>query len=144
MKIYSYIEANAQTFRPPALNGPDGQVPQYLAKIDGRHYIALEGALPSQSPVIQLRGPLDLADDPELRAELTRHAEPWRTIRQRRAEAYPDIGDQLDALIKEFAARRDAGEALTPELEGILDARAAVKAREPKPDIGMGEGPDPE
>jgi hypothetical protein len=136
-KIYSYIEANGQTFRPPVLDGPDGEAPEYLARIGERHYVAVEGILPRQSPMIQLRGPLDLASDPELHAALTRRAEPWRMVRTRRAEAYPDIGDQLDALMKEFAARRAAGEALTPELAKIVDACTAVKTNHPKPDIGM-------
>jgi len=136
-KIYSYIEANGQTFRPPVLVGPEGKAPEYLARIGDRHYVAVEGNLPSQSPVIQLHGPLDLASDPELQAELERLAEPWRVVRQRRAEAYPDVREQLDALMKEFAARRAAGEELTPGLGKLVDACLAVKAEHRKPDIGL-------
>jgi hypothetical protein len=140
-KIYSYIEANGQTFRPPVLVGPEGKAPEYLAKLGERHYVAVEGPVPNQSPLVQLRGPLDLATDPELRAELERRAEPWRIVRQRRAEAYPDVREQLDALMKEFAARRSAGETLTPELGKLVDRCLAVKAEHPKPDIGMTTAP---
>lgn len=140
-KIYSYIEANGHTFRPPVLVGPEGEAPEYLAKIGERHYVAVAGSLPSQSPVIQLRGPIDPEAEPELWAELEQRAEPWRTVRQQRAEAYPDVRDQLDALMKEFAARREAGETLTPELGTIVDACVAVKARLPKPDIGVARAP---
>lgn len=140
-KIYSYIEANGQTFRPPVLVGPEGKAPEYLAKLGERHYVAVEGSLPGQSPVIQLRGPIDLATDPALHAELERHAEPWRVVRQRRVEAYPDVREQLDALMKEFAARRTAGETLTPELGKLVDACLAVKAEHPKPDIGVVPAP---
>lgn len=137
VKIYSYIEVDSQTFQPPPLEGPGDTPVTYLALIDDRHYIAVTGSLPPQSPGIQLQGPLDLAADPALRERLTRHAEPWRMARQSRAEAYPDIADQLDAIMKEFAALRAQGQLLTPELNRVVDACMAVKTRYPKSAIGL-------
>lgn len=123
------------------LVGLDGEAPEYLAKLGECHYVAVAGSVPSQSPVIQLRGPIDLAADPRLHAELERRADPWRIVRQRRAEAYPDVREQLDALIKELAARRAVGDKLTPELGKLVDACLAVKAEHLKPDIGMATVP---
>jgi len=137
VKIYSYIESSGQTFQPPRREGPNAPHTEYLAKLDGRHYVAVEGPVPRQSPAIQLRGPLDLSGDPDLRDRLTRHAEPWRMVRQSRAEAYPDIADQLDAIMKEFAALRESGQRLNPALDRMVEACMAVKSRLPKPDIGL-------
>lgn len=47
-----------------------------------------------------------------------------------RANAYPPIGDQLDALIKGLA--KLPGAQAVPELKGLIDASAAVKAAFPK------------
>lgn len=136
-RIYSYIEVDGATFRPPAMVGPDAIAPEYLMQLDGRHYVAVEGELPSQHPAIELRGPHQLNKEPELRDALAQSAEPMRAMKRRRAEDYPAIGDQLDALINEFAQRRARGEALTPELDGIIDRCLAVKNKHPKPDIGL-------
>lgn len=137
MKVFSYIEADGHTLRPPPLVGPGEPLVTYLAHLDGRHYIAVAGPLPPQSPAIDLRGPLDLAADTELRDRLARRAEPWQMVRGMRSEAYPDMADQLDAIIKEFAALRAAGQVLTPELNRIVDACMAVKAEYPKSPLGL-------
>jgi hypothetical protein len=136
-KIYSYIEAQGQSLRPPVMEGPDAEAPIYLGQIDGRHYVAVTGELPAQAPVIRLLGPHHPGKDPELARTLSATAEPLRLVRRRRAEEYPDIGEQLDALLKELAARRDRGETLTTELQDIIDRCLAVKARHPKPDLGI-------
>ncbi len=52
---------------------------------------------------------------------------------RQRATAYPNVGDQLDALMKEFNARRLAGEKLTSNLDQVMGAWLSVKAKYPKP-----------
>ena len=82
-------------------------------------------------------GPIDLAREPELRETLRTKAEPNQAIRRRRAQDYPDIGDQLDVLLAEFALRRSKGEALSPGLEALLERWQGVKKANPKPDLGL-------
>lgn len=76
-------------------------------------------------------------------AERTRIAKEWTAneaaeaperVRRARAKAYPPIGDQLDAILKQMAADRAAGKTLEPEAESLVDRVAAVKAAHPKPD----------
>lgn len=50
-----------------------------------------------------------------------------------RAQEYPRLGDQLDALMKTMAALREQGVQLPPEGEAWVDACLAVKAKYPKP-----------
>lgn len=49
-----------------------------------------------------------------------------------RLKNYPDIGDQLDVLWKEFFARTSAGESVTSEVSDMLDKISAVKVNFPK------------
>lgn len=51
-----------------------------------------------------------------------------------RAPEYPDIGDQLDAILKHFAYRRTQGDELVQDMDNIIGAWLAVKARFPKND----------
>ena len=136
-KIYSFIETDEHSFRPPRMVGPDAVPPTYLGLIDGRHYVAVEGVVPEQSPAIRLVGPIELARDPTLRETLRTQAEPNQTVRRRRAQDSPDIGEQLDILLTEFAFRRDRGEALSPALEALINRWQAVKDAHPKPDLGL-------
>ena len=55
-----------------------------------------------------------------------------RAARTARAGAYPDIGSQLDAIMKGFAAYA-AGEPLPPDTLAWIEACQAVKAANPKP-----------
>lgn len=136
-KIYSYVDAGGQTLIPPPAKPPRFDPVVYLAKIDERHYVAAREELPRQAPEIELEGPIDLKANRELAALLDQRAEPLRRMRMERAAAYPSIGDQLDALMKEQQRRRDAGERLAPELEAILDQLQDVKRRFPKDDLGL-------
>ena len=52
-------------------------------------------------------------------------------IRLKRARNYPPIGDQLDALWKDFEARKKKG-AVNPEAAAILAKIKNVKQRFPK------------
>lgn len=51
-----------------------------------------------------------------------------RDYKEARAEEYPALGDQLDALMKYFAAQ----ESIPPELQEWVDACLAVKDKYPK------------
>lgn len=58
--------------------------------------------------------------------------EPIIPYAEKRAEEYPPIGDQLDAIWKEFNTRRLNGEALTQEADDMLGKILAVKKKYPK------------
>ena len=51
-----------------------------------------------------------------------------------RAGAYPDVGDQLDAIWKELNYRRLSGEKLTQDADDMLQRVLSVKAKYPKPE----------
>jgi hypothetical protein len=53
--------------------------------------------------------------------------------RARRREAYPPIGEQLDALWKALAELRRQGYSLGADADAMQAAVAAVKARFPAP-----------
>ena len=57
---------------------------------------------------------------------------PVMTVDQKRAEAYPVIGDQLDVLWKQFNQLRLDGQPLIQEADDMLGAILAVKANHPK------------
>lgn len=137
--IYSYVDAGGQTLIPPASTPPRLDAVIYLARIDGRHYVAAKEALPPQAKEIDLQGPIDLRADEHraLAALLDERAEPLRRVRAERAMQYPPIGEQLDALMKELARRRDGGEKIAPELDAMLERIAEVKRQHPKEDLGL-------
>ena len=51
---------------------------------------------------------------------------------RKRKPEYPDIGDQLDALLKHLNYRRTQGDELVQELDDIIAAWLNVKQRYPK------------
>lgn len=51
--------------------------------------------------------------------------------RQKRREEYPAIGDQLDAILKQFEMQEENGKVLSPELKEIKDEWRAVKDKYP-------------
>jgi len=61
-------------------------------------------------------------------------AELASAYRDARRDAYPPIGDQLDALWKELNYRRLQGENLIQEADDMLGAVLAVKSAHPKPE----------
>lgn len=138
-KIYSYVDKNGKSLVPPASKPPRFEPVVYLAEIDGRHYVSAKEELPPQAQDIELQGPLDLKApaNQQLAALLRERAEPLRRMRAERARAYPPIGDQLDALMKELDRRRAAGERLAPELEAMLDRVMEVKRSVPAEDLGL-------
>jgi hypothetical protein len=54
--------------------------------------------------------------------------------RNDRLDAYPPLGDQLDALWKELNYRRLQGEDLVQDADDMLGAVLAVKSAHPKPE----------
>ncbi|MFW8567357.1 hypothetical protein [Orrella sp. 11846] len=58
-----------------------------------------------------------------------RHSEPYTRLRQ---QAYPKIGDQLDAIFKLAKHMKDSGEELPTEVTEWLDRCQAVKDKFPK------------
>ena len=138
-KVYSYVEADGKSLIPPVAKPPQFDALVYLAEINGRHYVSVKEDLPEQPKEIKLEGPINLKapKNRELAEALNRRAEPWRRTRFERAASYPSIGDQLDALMAEFARRREQGEKLAPELDSMLDKVIEVKKKFPKEDVGL-------
>lgn len=60
-----------------------------------------------------------------------RHSEPYDRLRR---EAYPEVGEQLDAIAKLAAALREQGVPLPEETSRWLDRCLSVKKKYPKPD----------
>lgn len=58
-----------------------------------------------------------------------RHSEPYAPLR---AKAYPELGAQLDAVMKLAQALKEQGFELPPETQAWVDRCMAVKARHPK------------
>lgn len=58
-----------------------------------------------------------------------RHREPYAPLRQR---AYPEVGEQLDAIADGFRALRDQGITLPAKTLDWLGQLDAIKARHPK------------
>lgn len=137
-KIYSFVEAEGKSLIPPAVKGP-GEAFVYLAELEGRHYISVKDDLPEQPKEIRLEGPINFkaAKNRELAEALRQRSGPLRRNAFDRAAAYPPVGDQMDALMAEFAQRREQGEKLAPELDAMLDKVMEVKKRFPKDDVGL-------
>lgn len=53
--------------------------------------------------------------------------------REQRRQEYPAMGDQLDALLKQFESLRAKGENLDSDLDVMLDQWRTVKNKYPKP-----------
>lgn len=58
------------------------------------------------------------------------HDEDYRKLRR---EAYPPMGEQLDAVVKLAQAMREQGVELPPETEAWINRCLAVKSKFPKP-----------
>ena len=128
MNIYSFIEIDGKCFIAPQSEDPI----EYLMQVGERHYISASNELPEQHPECDVQGPIDLTVETELKTLLDERSYPNQQIKLRRAESYLPIGDQLDAIIKELAARRTNGETLTAEANAIIDHAFSVKAQYPK------------
>jgi len=138
-KIYSYLEVDGKPLVPPVMKPPQTDGLVYLMEIDGRHYVSVKMDLPKQPKEIMLEGPIDLKDakNSELAVMLKRRSEPKRKLAFERSTAYPSLGEQMGALMKEFLQRREKGEALHPELSAMLDQVLDVKKKIPEEDLGL-------
>lgn len=72
---------------------------------------------------------IDLTQDEIKQREKDEAKKPdYRNIRK---QQYPPIGDQLDAIWKEFNYRRMQGDALTQDADNVLNSILAVKKNNP-------------
>ena len=139
-QVYSYIEVDGKSFIPPEIKGEKASLPTYLTFFNGRHYISVDGKIPKQPPEIKSEGPINLRapENKELAAMLTDQSEPTREVRNARSREYPDLRDQIGAIMAEFQKRQDAGEKLTQELSSLLVKIAETKKKQPKKDTELG------
>ena len=63
---------------------------------------------------------------------MTNDDEVRRSVRLQRRQAYPALGDQLDAIWKQINQDRLGGKNLVAETDSVLNRILAVKARIPK------------
>lgn len=68
----------------------------------------------------------------EVHAKILQDRKSRETYSMLRQAQYPAIGDQLDALLKQFAEMADQGLDLSPALAQVIDDWRAVKERFPK------------
>ncbi len=132
-RIASYVEVDGLSFRPPEVEGV-AETFEYLCFLEGRHYVALFHPAPEQAPEIDFRIH-DLGEQPELREKLEREAAPYRKVRHERAARYPDLGDQMDAVLKALNQLRMSGFDLPQETDNLIGQWLAVKRNHPKPKI---------
>lgn len=140
-KVYSFIEKDGKSLIPPEMKGENAPTPEYLMEYEGRHYMALSGKLPEQAPEIDLQGPIDLSnpDNAGLAEVLERDSYPAKNSRESRKRDYPELAEQIGAIMEEFAAREMAGEKLTPKLSALIGKIGEVKAKHPKKIKGVKE-----
>lgn len=55
-----------------------------------------------------------------------------RPYKEARALEYPDIGDQLDAILKGFSSLRGGGQTLPPETDDLINTWEVIKLKYPK------------
>lgn len=60
-------------------------------------------------------------------------APPEPSYAEKRSVAYPEVGDQLDAILKGFMSIRDSGVELNSETNQLIVEWQAIKAKYPKP-----------
>lgn len=66
--------------------------------------------------------------------DVSHYEKPPAPYYELRSLAYPPVGDQLDAIIKEMNYRRMNGENLTQDMDDVVNTCIAVKAKYPKPE----------
>jgi len=73
----------------------------------------------------------EVSEEEAGRVKTKRNAADWRN---NRLNAYPNMGDQLDAILKGFNQLRLEGQNLPADLDGVVNEWLAVKKKFPKPD----------
>lgn len=106
------------------------------AVFEGRDDILINPTMPADLPLDNLRvmnGKVVSKTKTQLAAlEKQKYAASYRDMR--RAE-YPDIGDQLDAILKHLNYMQMDGQTdLVTELDGIVGKWLSVKTKYPKPE----------
>ncbi len=76
--------------------------------------------------------PISKSDILAKQTELQTEYDAQEYARNRKPE-YPDIGDQLDALLKHLNYRRTQGDELVQDLDDIIASWLSVKSKYPKP-----------
>lgn len=61
------------------------------------------------------------------------YTEPLDLYQKKRFNEYPEMGDQLDVIWKDFLNKRQNGETLSPEVDTMLSRIVSVKQKYPKP-----------
>lgn len=134
--IFSYTEESGGVFLPPDVPG-EPNTWEHLCEVGGRHYAVAFHPLPEQDQRIDLKVH-DLSVETDVAGIIETFGRPFRLYRQERAEAYPGIGDQLDAILKTFNHLRMNGIDLPQEMDNLLGKWLAVKSAHPKPDLTGG------
>ena len=95
----------------------------------GASYAVIDGEIVWNSPDITQ------PTQAEIDAEVARlQAQQAATqYRRNRATEYPEIGDQLDAILKHLNYRRTQGDELIQQLDDIIGDWLSVKSSHPKP-----------
>ena len=73
--------------------------------------------------------------DSDIDAEIMRLQSEYdaKEYARNRKPEYPDIGDQLDALLRHLNYRRTQGDELVQDLDDIIASWLSVKSKYPKP-----------
>jgi len=143
--IISYIKGTqpifpdlgeAQTKAADAAPGPTAIESYFvwLAEIDGREYAKVEtsvAAMPTQDASLDYQTH-DLSTDADLKAKLDAAAITNNIARTHRQADYPEIGDQLDEILKYFKQIKADGTTLPAGLNDILTAWETAKTNSPK------------
>lgn len=131
--ILSYTEETGGAFLPPDVPG-EAVTWDHLCEVNGRHYGVAFFSLPEQDTRIDFTVH-DLAAEADVRAIVETQGRPFRLYRTERAIAYPEIGEQLDAILKAFNHLRMNGTSLPTETNEIIGRWLAVKRAHPKPTL---------
>tara|TARA_Y100000389_G_scaffold180602_1_gene195562 strand:+ start:481 stop:933 length:453 start_codon:yes stop_codon:yes gene_type:complete len=142
-KFITYKEVDSHPFIPPEDTGglePDNSNPgpkvlwRYLGfnTQDQLNYaVIFDGVtLPSQPDEIACTE-VDLSADADMAAKFAESSENTKHHITRSME-YPNIGDQLDGILKYIKAKKEAGETLPSDLDGLITKWEATKTKYPK------------
>ncbi len=127
---------------PETADNPRRQINKHEA-ITAEHLAEL-GLLPAEEPPIlaegQKYGIPQLVDGVVNVAAIDKtieevNSENFSKVRMARQVEYPDIGDQLDTIMKQFNQLRLSGQPMIQEMDDLIGECLAVKSRNPFPEI---------
>ena len=104
-----------------------------IGEIDGRQYAKImdDVTLATQPSEIDYQEH-DLSSDADLKAQLNEISVDNQTARMHRKMDYPQIGDQLDEILKYFKELKAGGTTLPTGLDAIVTSWEAAKTNNPK------------